>query len=147
MTKKYPPFRGDGRDSGLGGLRTGRKTLQGGRGVRTSRKPLLDDLEAISIGIKKYFPESFFVFSKIIYTFAAINQIFFPVRVFGFIKKGGEIRLGETLATNPETVGERCQNLIPENREMIKINTELMNAIHLTHNNFTMPLMPMRMCR
>jgi hypothetical protein len=67
--------------------------------------------------------------------------------VFGFIKKGGEIRLGETLATNPEKDGKRCQNLIPEKREMIKINTELMNAIHLTHNNFTMPLMPMCMCR
>jgi hypothetical protein len=31
-----------------------------------------------------------------------------------FIKKGGEIRLSETLATNPEYIGERCQNLIPE---------------------------------
>jgi hypothetical protein len=28
-----------------------------------------------------------------------------------------------------------------------KINARLMNAIHLTHNNFTMPLMPMCMCR
>jgi hypothetical protein len=66
--------------------------------------------------------------------------------VFDFIKKGGEIRLEETLATNPVISGERCQNLIPENREMIKFNTENMNAIHLTHNNFTMPLMPMGMC-
>jgi hypothetical protein len=41
-----------------------------------------------------------------------------------FIKKGGEIRLCETLATNPEFSGERCQNLIPGKREMIKINTE-----------------------
>jgi hypothetical protein len=40
--------------------------------------------------------------------------------VFDFIKKGGEIRLGETLATNPDLSGKRCQNLIPENREMIK---------------------------
>jgi hypothetical protein len=31
-----------------------------------------------------------------------------------FIKKGGEIRLCETLATNPSTDGKRCQNLIPE---------------------------------
>jgi hypothetical protein len=38
-----------------------------------------------------------------------------------FIKKGEEIRLCETLATNPPTGGERCQNLIPESREMIKI--------------------------
>ena len=30
-----------------------------------------------------------------------------------FIKKGGEIRLSETLATNPVNLGERCQNLIP----------------------------------
>jgi len=38
-----------------------------------------------------------------------------------FIKKGEEIRLRETLATNPPNGGERCQNLIPESREMIKI--------------------------
>jgi hypothetical protein len=38
-----------------------------------------------------------------------------------FIKKGEEIRLYETLATNPPDGGERCQNLIPEKREMIKI--------------------------
>jgi hypothetical protein len=38
-----------------------------------------------------------------------------------FIKKGEEIRLDETLATNPSAGGERCQNLIPESREMIKI--------------------------
>jgi hypothetical protein len=31
-----------------------------------------------------------------------------------FIKKGEEIRLCETLATNPDISGERCQNLIPE---------------------------------
>jgi hypothetical protein len=30
-----------------------------------------------------------------------------------FIKKGGEIRLCETLATNPPFGGERCQYLIP----------------------------------
>jgi len=46
-----------------------------------------------------------------------------------FIKKGGEIRLCETLATNPAKIkmqddGLRCQNLIPIVREMIKINTE-----------------------
>jgi NAD(P)-dependent dehydrogenase (short-subunit alcohol dehydrogenase family) len=41
-----------------------------------------------------------------------------------FIKKGGEIRLWETLATSPAKNGIRCQNLIPGNREMIKINTE-----------------------
>ena len=38
-----------------------------------------------------------------------------------FIKKGEEIRLCETLATKLPTGGERCQNLIPESREMIKI--------------------------
>jgi hypothetical protein len=43
----------------------------------------------------------FFAFYKIIITFVPTNQIFFPLRVFGFIKKGGEIRLEETLATNP----------------------------------------------
>jgi len=30
-----------------------------------------------------------------------------------FIEKGGEIRLSETLATNPGLPGERCQYLIP----------------------------------
>jgi hypothetical protein len=40
-----------------------------------------------------------------------------------FIKKGGEIRLCDALATNSSTDGERCQNLIPESREMIKIKT------------------------
>jgi len=30
---------------------------------------------------------------------------------------------------------------------MIKINTKKMNSIHLTNNKFTMPLMPMCMCR
>ena len=38
-----------------------------------------------------------------------------------FIKKGEEIRLCETLATDHDLSGERCQNLIPESREMIKI--------------------------
>jgi hypothetical protein len=41
-----------------------------------------------------------------------------------FIKKGGEIRLCETLATNPSNDGERCQYLIPESREMIKMKRE-----------------------
>jgi len=62
-----------------------------------------------------------------------------------FIKKGGEIRLSETLATNPELSGERCQNLIPENREMIKINTETMKTSHSIQNNLMMLLMPMCM--
>jgi hypothetical protein len=30
-----------------------------------------------------------------------------------FIKKGGEIRLCETLATRPSADGKRCQHLIP----------------------------------
>jgi len=64
-----------------------------------------------------------------------------------FIKKGGEIRLCETLATHQSLDGERCQNLIPESREMIKINTEIMNLFQSIHNNFIMSLMPMGMCR
>jgi hypothetical protein len=64
-----------------------------------------------------------------------------------FIKKGGEIRLCEALATNPDMIGERCQNLIPGNREMIKINMEKMNSFHLYLKNFIMPLMPMCMRR
>jgi hypothetical protein len=63
-----------------------------------------------------------FVFQKIIFTFDPTNQIFLPLKgCLVFIKKGEEIRLCETLATNPPAGGERCQNLIPERREMIKI--------------------------
>jgi len=36
--------------------------------------------------------------------------------VFDFIKKGGEIRLCETLATGPQAGGKRCQYLIPGKR-------------------------------
>jgi hypothetical protein len=66
-----------------------------------------------------------------------------------FIKKGGEIRLLETLATNPDISGERCQNLIPGKRpgDDKNLKHERMNSIHLTHHNFIMPLMPMCMCR
>jgi hypothetical protein len=64
-----------------------------------------------------------------------------------FIKKGGEIRLSETLATSPDLSGERCQNLIPEKREMIKINTRTMKTFHLIQQNFILPLMPMGMDR
>jgi len=62
-----------------------------------------------------------------------------------FIKKGGEIRLCETLATNPDFSGERCQNLIPESREMIKINTRTMKTFHPIRKNIILPLMPMCM--
>jgi hypothetical protein len=64
----------------------------------------------------------FFVFLKMIFNFDATNQIFLPYRgCLIFIKKGEEIRLCETLATNSPNSGERCQNLIPDSREMIKI--------------------------
>jgi hypothetical protein len=64
----------------------------------------------------------FFVVPKILFTFDPTNQIFLPLKgCLVFIKKGEEIRLCETLATNPSAGGERCQNLIPESREMIKI--------------------------
>jgi len=62
-----------------------------------------------------------------------------------FIKKGGEIRLCETLATNPDLSGERCQNLIPESREMIKINTRAMKTFHSIHENQILPYLPMGM--
>jgi hypothetical protein len=49
------------------------------------------------------FRSFFFVFPKIIYTFDPTNQIFLPLKgCLVFIKKGEEIRLCETLATNPE---------------------------------------------
>jgi hypothetical protein len=64
-----------------------------------------------------------------------------------FIKKGGEIRLSETLATNPDLFGERCQNLIPEEREMIKINTETMKTIHSIQKYSILPFVPMGMGR
>jgi hypothetical protein len=65
----------------------------------------------------------FFEFPEIILIFDPTNQIFLPIGCLVFIKKGEEIRLCETLATKPPTGGERCQNLIPERREMIKILT------------------------
>jgi hypothetical protein len=46
---------------------------------------------------------NYLAFLKIIFIFAATNQIFFPLKeCLVFIKKGGEIRLSETLATNPD---------------------------------------------
>jgi hypothetical protein len=64
-----------------------------------------------------------------------------------FIKKGGEIRLCETLATNPDLSGERCQNLIPEKREMIKINTGTMKTFHSIQKHSVLPFVPMGMGR
>jgi hypothetical protein len=64
-----------------------------------------------------------------------------------FIKKGGEIRLCETLATNPGLLGKRCQNLIPEKREMIKINTETMKTFHSIQKNSIFLFLPMGMGR
>jgi hypothetical protein len=64
-----------------------------------------------------------------------------------FIKKGGEIRLSETLATIPDLSGERCQNLIPGKREMIKINTEKMKTLHLLQRYLIRQFMPMGMER
>jgi hypothetical protein len=70
---------------------------------------------------KKITKRTFFLhFPKSFINLQPLIKYSFLLRVFGFIKKGGEIRLGETLATNPEKNGKRCQNLIPENREMIK---------------------------
>jgi hypothetical protein len=75
-----------------------------------------------SFGRTKEMNDLNFVFPKIIFTFDPTNQIFLPLKGrLVFIKKGEEIRLCETLATNPPSGGERCQNLIPERREMIKI--------------------------
>jgi len=55
-----------------------------------------------------------------------------------FIKKGGEIRLCETLATNPGILGKRCQNLIPgktgddknkhRNNESISFDSKKLNS-------------------
>jgi len=64
-----------------------------------------------------------------------------------FIKKGGEIRLCETLATSPSADGERCQNLIPEKREMIKINTGTMKTFHSIQKNSILLFLPMGMDR
>jgi hypothetical protein len=66
--------------------------------------------------------------------------------VFGFIKKGGEIRLGETLATHQQIMIKVPIPNPGKRREMIKLTRKTMNSIHLTHNNFIMPLMPMCMC-
>ena len=58
---------------------------------------------------------SVFAFPKFFTIFVATNQIFLPCKgCLIFIKKGGEIRLLETLATISPDGGKRCQNLIPE---------------------------------
>jgi len=62
-----------------------------------------------------------------------------------FIKKGGEIRLSETLATISDFSGERCQNLIPGKREMIKINTRKMKTFHLFQKYLIRQFVPMGM--
>jgi hypothetical protein len=62
-----------------------------------------------------------------------------------FIKKGGEIRLCETLATNPGQSGERCQNLIPVRREMIKMNTMTKKTFLPIRENQILQYLPMGM--
>jgi hypothetical protein len=63
-----------------------------------------------------------FGFPKILFTFDPTNQMFPPFAgCLVFIKKGEEIRLCETLATDLPPRWKRCQNLIPESREIIKI--------------------------
>jgi len=50
--------------------------------------------------------KKYFVFSKILFIFDPTNQIFLPLKgCLVFIKKGEEIRLCETLATNSPTGG------------------------------------------
>jgi hypothetical protein len=90
--------------------------IQGGEFVRSEREVWGYDrwIEIEFSAIFLHFPKSFIHLQPLI-------KYSFLLRVFGFIKKGGEIRLGETLATNAPTGGKRCQNLIPENREMIKL--------------------------
>jgi hypothetical protein len=54
---------------------------------------------------KRIFLSEYFCFSEKLFIFApTIKYSFFTDRVFGFIKKGGEIRLGETLATHQQIV-------------------------------------------
>jgi hypothetical protein len=56
----------------------------------------------ISFGGAKEMNRLDFVFPKILFTFDPTNQIFLPLKgCLVFIKKGEEIRLCETLATNP----------------------------------------------
>jgi hypothetical protein len=64
-----------------------------------------------------------------------------------FIKKGEEIRLCETLATNPDvrrTVPKPNPGKPGDDKNF---NTNKMNSIRLIHNNFIIPLTPMCMCR
>jgi hypothetical protein len=86
--------------------------------------------------------EYLFVFLKFLHIFDPTNQIFLPFKgCLIFIKKGGEIRLCEALATNPELFGERCQNLIPEKpgddknktRENERVSSDTQQFYHAAH--------------
>jgi len=88
----------------------------------------------------------FFAFFKIIPTFAVTNQIFLPFQGVWFLLRRAE-RLGSAKPWQPIPIfsGERCQNLIPESREMIKINTRTMKTFHSIHENQILPYLPMGM--
>jgi len=63
----------------------------------------------------------FFAVSKILFTFAPANQIFLPFQGVWFLLRRVK-RLGSAKPWQPILrLGKRCQNLIPESREMIKI--------------------------
>jgi hypothetical protein len=73
---------------------------------------------------KNVFEEFYCFFLKQFYLCLSKSKVPSNKESLIFIKKGGEIRLCETLATNPGLSGKRCQNLIPEYREMIKMEQE-----------------------
>jgi hypothetical protein len=90
----------------------------------------------------------FFAFSKIIFTFDPTNQIFLPEKGVWFLLRRGK-RLGSAKPWQPilnfrRTVPKPNPGKPGDDKNF---NTKKMNSIHLTHNNFIMPLMPMCMCR
>jgi hypothetical protein len=94
------------------------------------------------------FKQIYFAFFKIIFIFDPTNQIFLPLQGVWFLLRR-EKRLGSVIPWQPTL---KFRRTVPKPNpgkpgDDKNFNTEDMNSIHLKHNNFIMPLMPMCMCR
>jgi len=89
-----------------------------------------------------------FVFSIILSIFDPTNQIFLPLKGVWFllrrVKRLGSVKPWQPILKFRRTVPKPNPGKPGDDKNF---NTETMNSIHLTHNNFIMPLMPMCMYR
>jgi hypothetical protein len=90
----------------------------------------------------------FFCFFENIITFEPTNQIFLSFESVWFllrrVKRLGSAKPWQPIHNIRITVPKPNPGKPGDDKNF---NTDNMNSIHLTHNNFIMPLMPMRMCR